>query len=59
VPFKFNTNLFWFCDAAAVVKAIPPVPMPGAVVGMPELVAKKAKASKKSTPATLEESTVR
>jgi hypothetical protein len=44
---------------AAVAKAIPSAPTPGAVGGMPPLVAKKAKASKESAPAMLDESAFR
>jgi hypothetical protein len=43
----------------AVVKAILSAPTPGAIVGAPTLVEKKAKASKESAPATLDESAVR
>jgi hypothetical protein len=42
----------------AVAKANPSVPMPGAVVGVLALVVKKAKASKESALATLDESAV-
>ncbi len=42
----------------AVAKAIPSAPTPGAVSGKPALVAKKAKPSKASAPATLDESAV-
>jgi hypothetical protein len=42
----------------AMAKAIPYVPMPGAVIGAPALVVKKAKVPKESTPATLDKSTV-
>ncbi len=43
---------------ATVAKAIPSAPTPRADVGMPVLVAKKAKVSKESAPATLDESAV-
>jgi hypothetical protein len=43
---------------AAVVKMIPSVPTPWAIVGVPMLVEKKAKALKESAPETLEESAV-
>jgi hypothetical protein len=44
---------------AAVAKVVPSVPMPGEVVSVPALVAKKAKVSKEGAPAMLDESTIR
>ena len=44
---------------AVMANVILSAPMPGAVVGAPALLAKKAKASKESALATLDESAVR
>jgi hypothetical protein len=43
---------------AVVAKAMPSVPTPGAVIGVPTLVAKKANSTKESAPATLDKSAV-
>jgi hypothetical protein len=54
-----SQQLFLSAGPRVVEIAMMSVPMPGAVVGTPLLVAKKAKASKESAPATLDKSAVR